>query len=1122
MFVMKCKNCNRSNRETAHFCKWCGSAIEVSNQTLMPELEGLDDIKEELSDIVKKYEVLSRRAKSRGVAVHMKNDCIILGPAGSGKTSLVKAMARLFYSKGITSKADPVIVDAVEYSGFMDELNKNPQKRLELKDSILCIDNVQKLISRDVTQIADLDQVLMLKKSSNDNDFILVLSGLDTEFSEFLQNNPDVKERFTHFFKLTNYEIPELLAIITSTLKGSVWGLSFTPEASGRLERVLKKRMRDKDEEIKGNGHFAIRFADQIGQNAVERDENAQQILPGDISGEEYVQKSTDEVMASLDKFVGIDEIRKTIQGLVNSVLEAREAGREYELKDHYLFLGNPGTGKTTIARVFADIFCSLDLLPVGQIVEVSRAELVSQWKGETPKEVKRYVEKAKGGILFVDEAYTLVKDDNDDVGKEAVDTLLKLIEDNRGKFVCIAAGYPHDMNSLLDSNPGMRSRFNTIVNFRDYKPDELEQIFRGMMAGNDPPYTLDQDAEDHISIFFKKMYNMRSKGFANARNVRNAFEEAIKRHNNRIQKLRSAGQEVSAERYVFSREDIEGSAADRELTLDEVLKELDEMIGMNEVKRVVRRMANRIKQDNQRMEFGGAPQNAANHIVLTGNPGTGKTTVALMLGKIFKAIGVLPTDKVIEREAKNLKSGIVNETGKIVDKACDEAMGGVLFIDEAYMLQKVDKGGAVDTTGEEAVTSLLTRMENDKGKFIVVMAGYKKEMEEFIDNANMGLRSRIKTFIHIEDYTADELIRIFQMQVNRSRMKLSEQAEVMLSKMVHSLVASKNEKWGNAREMSVLLEKIKDLQSERLCDEENQGVEHTQEQLNTIEACDIPYVSPEPVNPEKILSKLDNLIGLKNVKQEIRELANTLNANVLRAQMQGVESEIQLDHYIFTGNPGTGKTTVAQMMADIFYSLGLLPTNKLVEVTRKDLVIGYIGQTAPNVARVVKSAIGGVLFIDEAYALSQNNDSFGQEAIDTLLPLLLTYKNKFICIVAGYSREMKQWLESNSGLTSRFTETIEFPDYQPDELTEIFRMKAHKEGYKWDEETDDAIEEHFREIFAHRNHNFGNAREVGNFFNKVKKRQSTRLTTLDVTASDFDKEEIFRIIVDDLNVKDN
>ena len=1123
---MNCKHCNRPNRETAHFCKWCGTPVEVTQQNLMPEIVGMNDVKEELANIVATHTVLARRAKANGVKMHMNNDCIIMGPAGSGKTSLVKAMAKLFYAQGLVTKPEPVIVEAVEYNGFMSELGTDQQKLQDLHGCILCIDDVQKLISKDSTQIADLDQVLMLKKMMND-DFILVLAGIDSGLDEYLQNNPNVGGLFAHHFKLTDYELPTLLGIIIHYLESPAWRLSLTPDARGRLERVLKKRLRDADEEIRSNGHFAIKLADQIGQNTVMRaGEKAREVEPDDIPGEEYVQKSTDEVLASLDKFVGIDEIRQTIQDLVNSIRVAREDGHEYQLEDHYLFLGNPGTGKTTIARIFADIFCSLELLPVGQIVEVSRAELVSQWKGETPREVKRYVEKAMGGILFVDEAYTLIKDENDDVGKEAVDTLLKLIEDERGKFVCIAAGYTNDMRRFLDSNPGMKSRFNVTVNFRDYKPEELEQIFRGMIAkstkGN-PPYTLSQDAEDHISIFFKMMYNMRQKDFANARSVRNCYEDAKKRHNSRLQEERAAGKDISADKYVLTREDIEGSAADRDLTVDEVLAELDDLIGMTEVKRVIRQMAGRIELDKRRIERGLLdPKNTANHIVLTGNPGTGKTTVALMLGKIFKAIGLLPTDKVVEKEAKNLKSSYVNDTGKLVDKACDEALGGVLFIDEAYLLMKTDAAGQNDSTGEEAVGALMTRMVKDAGKFIVVMAGYKKEMDEFIDNANPGFRRRFKTFINIEDYTADELVKIFQMQTRRSRMKLSEQANIMLSKMVNGMVSAKNENWGNAGEMTNLLEKVKDLQSERLGEEADNGTGHTDEQLVTIEACDIPYECPEPLNPDEILAKLDDLIGLQSIKKEIRELANTLNANMLRAQRQGVEAKVQLDHYIFTGNPGTGKTTVAQMMADIFYSLGLLPTNKLVEVTRKDLIMGYLGQTAINVERVVKSAFGGVLFIDEAYALKQHeNDSYGQEAIDTLLPMLLTYKNKFICIAAGYTREMNQWLATNSGLTSRFTETIEFPDYQPDELADIFRMKARKEMFTWDETTDAAMEQYFRDIFAHRDQNFGNARVVGNFFNKVKKRQSTRIAAMDILAPDFDDAMLNQIIPEDLLIDD-
>ena len=647
--------------------------METASNNVLPEIVGLDHVKDKLAEIIALQQVLVKRAQVSGIKSHFKNDTIIIGPSGTGKKTLVEAIAKLFYANGITRQAKPVIVDAVEYQSFCEDL---PTNLKAVEGGILCIYDVHKLVSADdANNVSDLDVILNAKKTMN-LDFILILAGCTGDFEEYLNGNVGVRNQFVNFFQLEDYGLRDLLDITTRMLKGT-WGLDITVDALGKLERVLKKKLRDGDEEVRGNGHYLERLAQQIAQNAFKRDAN--RVETSDIEGQEYVQKSTAEVLASLDKYVGIDEIRQTIQDLVNSINIERENGREYELNDHYLFLGNPGTGKTTIARIFADIFCSLELLPVGHIVEVTRAELVSQWKGETPKEVKRYVEKAMGGILFVDEAYTLIKDEQDDVGKEAVDTLLKLMEDNRGKFVCIAAGYTNDMRRFLDSNPGMRSRFNVVVNFRDYKPNELEEIFRRMIAGGKQAYTLSDDAEEHLSIFFKMMYNMRQKDFANARSVRNVYEEAKKRHNSRIQAERAEGRNVDNQRFVLSREDIEGDASCREQSLDEVLEELDSLIGMKEVKDTIRKMARRVEMDKVRMERGLMdPKNAANHIVLTGNPGTGKTTVAQMLGKIFKAIGLLPTDKVVEKEAKNLKSSFMNDTAKEVDKACDEAMGGV------------------------------------------------------------------------------------------------------------------------------------------------------------------------------------------------------------------------------------------------------------------------------------------------------------------------------------------------------------------------------------------------------------------------------------------------------------
>lgn len=515
-------------------------------------------------------------------------------------------------------------------------------------------------------------------------------------------------------------------------------------------------------------------------------------------------------------------------------------------------------------------------------------------------------------------------------------------------------------------------------------------------------------------------------------------MDRAIKNQGVRLLELKGTPDYDASMVHVLTRADIEGEESKNIKSLDVVLAELNEFVGMDSVKAEIRALANKIAMDKEMMEMGIADAEVTPvHIVLTGNPGTGKTTIACKLGEVFKAIGLLPTDKVVEKERKHLISTYQNETAKLVDKACDEAMGGILFIDEAYALMPISAGGSKDQTGVEAVEALMTRMVKDAGKFVVICAGYRAEMEEFVNNANPGFRRRFSNFLHIEDYSADQLICIYRSLIRKKGNILTPDAEEMLIKLVDEMVTSKDENFGNAGEMVKLFEKTKARRANRLAQLHAGGQTLTREMYLTIEAEDIPYDPPKMIDEEECMAELNQLIGLSSVKREVKEIADYIKVERAKAEAMGKKFQGVVDHYLFVGNPGTGKTTVARIMGNIFYSLGVLPSNRLLEVTRKDLVEGYVGQTATKTARVVKRAVGGVFFIDEAYSLM--GDNFGQEATNTILPMLLDYKGKMVCIAAGYPREIRQWIDTNSGLESRFTKVIHFEDYNPDELAPNF-----------------------------------------------------------------------------------
>ncbi len=262
------------------------------------------------------------------------------------------------------------------------------------------------------------------------------------------------------------------------------------------------------------------------------------------------------------------------------------------------------------------------------------------------------------------------------------------------------------------------------------------------------------------------------------------------------------------------------------------------------------------------------------------------------------------------------------------------------------------------------------------------------------------------------------------------------------------------------------------------------------------------------------ILEELNKLIGLTTVKEEVNSLINIQKVGLRRKKLGMKAAEVS-KHLVFSGNPGTGKTTVARILARVYHELGILKTDTLVEVDRAGLVAGYIGQTAIKTQEVIDKAMGGVLFIDEAYTLSGKGESdYGQEAIDTLLKAMEDKRDELIVIVAGYTDLMEEFLNSNPGLRSRFNKFVDFPDYTADELTRIFEFQAGKSGYKPNEEAMEWIRAHYEEVTAHFEPNFANARDVRNLFENAVTRQANRLAE----AKDADEKMLAELTWEDVS----
>jgi len=523
--------------------------------------------------------------------------------------------------------------------------------------------------------------------------------------------------------------------------------------------------------------------------------------------------------------------------------------------------------------------------------------------------------------------------------------------------------------------------------------------------------------------------------------------------------------------------------------SLDE---QLNDLVGLKEIKDRINELSAWLEyQTGRRGKTKSKNLAHLNHMVFTGNPGTGKTTIARLVGTIYHDFGLLRRGHLVEAKGSDLIAEYVGQTAIKTNRVVDEALDGVLFIDEAYTLTEPERGGY----GQEALDTLLTRMEDDRSRLVVIVAGYPEKMANF-RNSNPGLSRRFpeENIFQFPDYSPGELHDIFDRMLAGRDIPTNAMVDAILSDVIQGLYSARDETFGNAGEMRNLVDAIERKRAARII--------QAKLPFNTpLVAEDIPekyrrFLPIAPPELDVLFKDLNNLVGLEPIKDYLVQLVSRIQVDDFFRQQgfKGIPVP-PLQHLIFTGNPGTGKTTVARLIGKIYHSLGLLSKAHCVEVSRADLVAGYVGQTAAKTKNTIKKAVEGVLFIDEAYTLRRGGENdYGLEAIDMLVKTMDEFAGRLLIIIAGYPREIEQFLNSNPGLSSRFAPSIQFPDYSVDELTLIFKNLADQEGYGHSPDVLQELKSKFNVIKWQDEINFGNARAVKEVFEQMKGRLANRL----------------------------